>query len=90
MHRSISTLVVAALLVITAGLVPARGNAQIQEFDFYAEFRQWRMALPSPVRNQVDEVLGQYQEKLTKEGVAQAEIDRVQHGAECLPRLRCP
>jgi SAM-dependent methyltransferase len=76
MPRFISTLLITGLLVTGTGLFPLRGNAQIKEFDFYQSFRQWVMTLPIAERRQVDEVLRQYREKLTKESVEPAEIER--------------
>jgi SAM-dependent methyltransferase len=76
MHRSISTGVVALLLTIGAGLLPATGRAQIKEFDFYAAFRTWHRELPLTVRRQDDEVVRLYREKLAKDGVEPAEIER--------------
>ena len=76
MRRSITILCLAAAIVAAVGLLSTPGGAQVREFDFYSEFRQWRMALPPEARNQVDEVLRLYREKLTKDGVDAAEIDR--------------
>lgn len=77
MMRSLkSTLAAAVLLVVVGALLPARGTAQIKEFDFYPDFRQWRMTLPAAERSQVDEVLRRYRQMLTREGVAPAEIER--------------
>jgi SAM-dependent methyltransferase len=76
MHRFISTLVVAVLLTVAAGVFPARGHAQNKEYDFYASFRTWVRELPMAVRRQDDEVVRLYREKLTKDGVEAAEIER--------------
>ena len=76
MHRFMSTLGVALLLTIVQGLLPANGHAQIKEFDFYASFRTWVRELPVPVRRQDDEVVRLYREKLAKDGVQPAEIER--------------
>jgi SAM-dependent methyltransferase len=76
MHRFISTVVAALVLTIGAGLLPATGRAQIKEFDFYAAFRTWHRELPLTVRRQDDEVVRLYREKLAKDGVEPAEIER--------------
>ena len=75
-RRWVSRVCIAAAMVVAAGLLSGPGRAQVREFDFYGEFRQWRMALPADVRNQVDEVLRRYRDKLTADGVAAAEIER--------------
>ena len=74
--RAFRSLVVSALLLIGAVLSPAGGRAQVKEFDFYEAFRQWRMTLPAAERNQVEEVLRRYREKLVQEGVEPGEIER--------------
>ena len=67
---------VAAPLMIAAALFPSRGHAQVKEFDFYSDFRQWRLTLPAQERNQIDQLVQRYRAMLTTEGVAPAEIDR--------------
>jgi SAM-dependent methyltransferase len=76
MSRWFCVLCFTATIVAAAGWTAPAGHAQVREFDFYGEFREWRMALPPQTRNQVDEVLRLYRDKLTKDGVAAAEIDR--------------
>ena len=76
MRRSISIVCVALAMAAALGLLSAPGRAQVREFDFYSDFRAWRMALPADVRNQVDEVVRRYRDKLTKDGIDAAEIDR--------------
>ena len=75
MSRWVSMLCVTAAIV-AAGFLSPPGRAQVREFDFYAEFREWRMALPPETRNQVDDVLRRYREKLTRDGLDATEIDR--------------
>ena len=76
MHRLITTVAAAAIVTTIAGLWPARGHAQIKDFDFYASFRTWLRELPAPVRRQDDEVVRRYREQLAKDGVDPTEIER--------------
>lgn len=76
MHRFFSTVVLAVFVTSVAALLPARAQAQINEFDFYASFRTWVRELPLAVRRQDDEVVRLYREKLTKDSVDPAEIER--------------
>jgi 2-polyprenyl-3-methyl-5-hydroxy-6-metoxy-1,4-benzoquinol methylase len=76
MHRFISTVVAAVVFTAAVGLWPAPGHAQGKDFDFYASFRTWLRELPPPMRRQDDEVVRLYREKLTKDGVEPAEVER--------------
>ena len=46
MKHTLSVLGLAALVALGVNAFHASGRAQVREFDFYAEFRQWRMAMP--------------------------------------------
>ena len=76
MHRILSAVAASIVITTSLGLVPMKGHAQVNEFDFYASFRTWIRELPMAVRRQDDEVVRLYREKLGKDGVAPAEIER--------------
>lgn len=76
MHRFLAAVAATVVFTIVAGLQSATGRAQIKEFDFFASFRTWLRELPLEARRQQEEIVRLYREKLTKEGVDPAEIER--------------
>ena len=70
-------MVVKRLMLLTLAvmvLIAPLSTAQVREFDFYSDFRQWwqsRRTTTSPEAG-----LEQYREKLRTEGIAASEIDR--------------
>lgn len=62
------------LCLVLSIVLPA--GAQVQEFDFYPEFRQWWFSLPADQRSPMDAVLSRYRSRLIGQNVPAAEIER--------------